>query len=73
MEVYVINDKGIFQEGYEINGVKANIVHPENINSTNEKWIDLRGDKYIYLKVTFDNIKNCRRPITDFNFFWISR
>lgn len=56
-----------------INGVQANIIHPDNINSPNEKWIDLKGNKFIYLKVSYDNIKNCKRPITDLNFYKISR
>ena len=73
IEIFVIKDNSIFEEGYLINGVQANIIHPDQINSPNEKWIDLKGDKFIYLKVTFDNIKNCKRPITDLNFYKISR
>jgi hypothetical protein len=73
LEIYVIKDNSIFDEGYLINGAQANITHPANINSSNEKWIDLKGNKFIYLKVSYDNIKNCRRPITDLNFYKISR
>jgi hypothetical protein len=36
--------------------------HPDEINIPSEKWIDLRGDKTIYLKVTFEDIKKCKRP-----------
>ena len=56
-----------------INGIQANITHPDNINNPNEKWIDLKGDKYIYLKITYDDIKKCRRSISDLNFYKISR
>ena len=51
----------------------ANIIHPEKINKPNEKWIDLKGDKFIYLKVTYDQVENCKKPITDLNFYKISR
>ena len=51
----------------------ANITHPDNINSETEKWIDLKGDKYIYLKVSYEDVKKCRRQITDLNFYKISR
>ena len=56
-----------------INGVLATFKHPDKIDNPNEKWLDLRGDRYIYLKITYDDIKNCRRPITDLNFYKISR
>ena len=73
LEIFVIKDQSIFDKDYQINGATATVVHPEYIDLPNEKWIDLRGDKYIYLKISFDDIKNCRRPITDLNFYKISR
>jgi len=73
MEVYVINDHEIFNASHSINGVEANLKHPDTINSSSERWIDLTGEKSIYLKVLFEDSKTCKRPITDFNFFWISR
>ena len=73
LEIFVIKDNSIFDKDYTINGAPATVVHPENIELPNEKWIDLRGDKYIYLKISFDDIKNCRRPISDLNFYKISR
>ena len=34
----------------------------------------MTGEKKIYLKVQFENSDNYKKnPITDFNFFWISR
>lgn len=48
-------------------------MHPEDIDNPNEKWIDLKGDKFIYLKVSYEDIRKCRRPITDLNFYKISR
>jgi hypothetical protein len=47
--------------------------HPDEINIPSEKWIDLRGDKTIYLKVTFEDIKKCKRPISDLNYYKISK
>ena len=73
LEIFVIKDQAIFSTDYQINGAPASFKHPDQIHNPNEKWIDLRGDKYIYLKVTYDDIKNCRRPITDLNFYKISR
>ena len=51
MEVYVINDHEIFNASHSINGVEANLKHPDTINSSSERWIDLTGEKSIYLKV----------------------
>ena len=74
MEVFIISDPDIFKKDQTgADGRISILKHPEDINSPHEKWIDLRGDKRIYLRLTFDNAKNCRKPITDFNFFWISR
>jgi len=73
MEVYIIDDQSVFDQNHLINGVLANLKHPDTINSPNERWIDLTGEKYIYLKISYECGKTCRRPITDFNFFWISR
>jgi hypothetical protein len=73
LEIFVIKDLEIFKNDYQINGAPASVTHPDQIVNPNEKWIDLRGDKYIYLKITYDDIKNCRRPITDLNFYKISR
>lgn len=56
-----------------VNGVKTNPVHPSQMNEPNEKWIDLRGDEVIYLKVTYDEVKNVKRPISDLNFYKISK
>ena len=48
--------------------------HPDNINKLNQRWIDLTGEKTIYLKIVFENSETYKKnPITDFNFFWISR
>ena len=74
MEVFIIHDQDIFKKDQTGQDGRISILkHPEDINSTHEKWIDLRGDKVVYLRLTFDSAKNCRKPITDFNFFWISR
>lgn len=73
LEIFVIKDNSIFDENYSIDGVQVNITHPDNINKENEKWIDLKGDKSIYLKMSFDSIKRCKRPLTDINFYKISR
>ena len=73
LEIFVIKDASVFAKSYKINGVPANIVHPEDIDSPNEKWIDLKGDKFIYLKISYEDIRKCRRPITDLNFYKISR
>jgi hypothetical protein len=34
----------IFSKDYTINGASATVVHPKDIDLSNEKWIDLRGD-----------------------------
>lgn len=73
LEIFVLSDPTVFEDGYLINGVQANITHPDKIDNPNEKWIDLRGDKFIYLKVTFDQISKCRNPICDLNFYKVSR
>jgi len=73
LEIYAIKDPSIFEEGIMVNGVRASITHPDKITNPNEKWIDLKGDKFIYLKITYDDISKCRRPITDLNFYKISR
>jgi hypothetical protein len=73
LEIFVIKDDSIFNDEMKINGVNAVIKHPEDIDLPNEKWIDMRGDRYIYLKITFEDIKKCKRPITDINFYKISR
>lgn len=73
LEILVIQDQSIFERGIEVNGVKTAVVHPGQINDPNEKWIDLRGDKVIYLKVTYDDVKNVKRPISDLNFYKISK
>jgi len=73
MEIYIIKDNNIFEKDYMINGTQANLKHPDTIKSLTESWIDLTGEKSIYLKVIFEDSKVCKRPITDFNFFWISR
>ena len=44
LEIFVIKDQSIFSKDYQINGINANITHPENINLPNEKWIDLKGN-----------------------------
>lgn len=56
-----------------VNGVLTNVVHPSKIDEVNERWIDLRGDQVIYLKVTYDDVKNVKRPISDLNFYKISK
>ena len=56
-----------------VNGVQTNPVHPSKIDKPDEKWIDLRGDQVIYLKVTYDDVKNVKRPISDLNFYKISK
>ena len=73
LEIFVIKDDSIFNDEMKINGVNAVVKHPEDIDLPNEKWIDMRGDRYIYLKITFEDIKKCKRPITDINFYKISR
>ena len=73
LEIFVIKDNSIFETGHIVNGVNVSVTHPDNIKLPNEKWIDLRGDKYIYLKITYENVNNCKRPITDINFYKISR
>lgn len=73
VEIFVIKDKSIFEEGYMVNGLQVNITHPDDISAPNEKWIDLKGDQSIYLKITYDHIKNCDKLITDLNFYKISR
>jgi hypothetical protein len=73
LEIFVIKDQDIFKLDHIINGVPINVKHPDDIDNENEKWIDLRGDKYIYLKVTLEDISKCKRPITDLNFYKISR
>lgn len=56
-----------------IGGAHTNLKHPDEINIPTEKWIDLRGDKTIYLKITFEDIKKCKRPISDLNYYKISK
>lgn len=73
IEIFTIEDPSIFEHGYQINGVTANIKHPDLIDEPNERWLDLRGDKRIYLKVTYDKVKRCHKPISDLNFYKISR
>ena len=74
LEIYVIRDNTIFnQKVADANGTYTKVIHPEEIDLPNEKWIDLRGDKHIYLKVMFEDVKKCKRPITDINFYKISR
>ena len=74
MEVYVIQDPSIFENDHNVNGFTSRLQHPDSINKPNERWIDLTGEKIIYLKILFDDSDNYKKnPITDFNFFWISR
>jgi hypothetical protein len=49
-------------------------VHPSEFeNKNHEKWVDLRGDKRLYLKVTFDKIHNMKKPVSDLNFYKIEK
>ena len=73
LEIFVIKDESLFEKGMIVNGVKTNVVHPSKIDDPYEKWIDLRGDQLIYLKVTYDDVKNVKRPISDLNFYKISK
>ena len=73
LEIFVIEDPDIFNKDVEINGVRTTVKHPRDIDDPNEKWIDLRGDEVIYLKVNYDDIKNVKRPISDLNFYKISK
>jgi hypothetical protein len=73
LEIFVIRSKEIFEKSYNINGTVVEYVHPDHINNPDERWIDLRGDKFIYLKISYDNVNKCKRPITDLNFYKISR
>lgn len=73
LEIFVIQDQTIFEKGLIVNGVRTSVVHPSKINEVNEKWIDLRGDGVIFLKVTYDEVKNVKRPISDLNFYKISK
>lgn len=73
LEIFVIKDESLFEKGMIVNGVKTNVVHPSKIDDPCEKWIDLRGDQLIYLKVTYDDVKNVKRPISDLNFYKISK
>lgn len=73
LEIFVIEDPGIFDKDIEINGVRTSYKHPKDVDDPNERWIDLRGDQLIYLKVNYDNIKNVKRPISDLNFYKISK
>ena len=74
LEIYIIKDPSIFTRDIIVNGVRTTFRHPDELQDLpNEKWIDLRGDKFIYLKVTYDNIKNCRKPFSDLNFYKISK
>lgn len=73
LEIFIIKDQEIFSKDCKINGVKATIKHPDEIQEENEKWIDIRGDRFIYLKITYEDIKKCKKPITDLNFYKISR
>lgn len=73
LEIYVLSEPSVFEEGYLINGVHLKVTHPDKIDNPDEKWIDLRGDKFIYLKVTYDHLSKCRHPISDLNFYKISR
>ena len=73
LEIFVIKDQDQFKLDQIINGVPIKVKHPDEIDNPYEKWIDLRGDKYIYLKITYEDIAKCKRPITDLNFYKISR
>jgi hypothetical protein len=73
LEIFVIRDKDIFKLDHIINGVPINVKHPDDIDNPSEKWIDLRGDKFIYLKITYEEALKCKRPVTDLNFYKISR
>ena len=73
LELFTISDNSIFDANYSVDGLTMNLTHPSQIDKPNEKWIDLKGDQSIYLKVTYDDIKKCRKPITDMNFYKISR
>ena len=47
-------------------------MHPSEFeNKNHEKWVDLRGDKRLYLKVTVDKIHNMKKPVSDLNFYKI--
>lgn len=69
----MIKDNSIFEQSHNLGGMPINFKHPDQINSADEKWIDLRGDKFIYLKISYDDVNKCKRPITDLNFYKISR
>ena len=50
------------------------MIHPSEFeNKNDEKWVDLRGDKKLYLKVTFDKIHNMKKPVSDLNFYKIEK
>ena len=73
LEVFVIQDQSLFTRTVDIAGVPTQFKHPSEIYSADEKWIDLRGDKTVYLKVCYDDLKSCKKPITDLNFYKISK
>lgn len=73
LEIFVIKDNKIFDKSHNLNGMSIEYKHPDLINNPDEKWIDLRGDKFIYLKISYDDVNKCKRPITDLNFYKISR
>ena len=73
LEVFVITDSSIFDQVVDIGGVPTQVSHPDKIDSPTEKWIDLRSDKTVYLKITYDKLKNVRKPISDLNFYKISK
>ena len=73
LEVFVIRDQNIFNRTVDLAGAPTHFKHPDEINDPMERWIDLRGDKFIYLKVTYDKLSKVKKPITDLNFYKISK